>query len=219
MDELIELSSFMPFGKGGNRLCFVDPRDESRCIKVVLPHKTPNLKRANAPGLKRFRCLSYYDDNLRELETYHRIEASLTDKVWSNLPRCYGMVNTDLGAGIVTDVVRDYTGEISQSLRAKMRNEGSTLMIREAVERFSAYLRETLLPTRDILLHNLVAEVLDDRGRCELHVIDGFGSADMIPYAYWLKGLARKKVERKLVKLNLKVATLIAEESLPCHHK
>ncbi len=215
MNELIELSTLNPFGKGGNRLCFVDPCDATRCIKVMLPHKAPDLKRSKAPGLKRYRSLSYYDDNVRELQTYRSIEARLSETVWSNLPRCYGMVDTDLGPGIVTDVVRDYTGGISHSLRAKMRAEGSTPLIREAVEQFSGYLRDTLLPTRDILLHNLVAQVLDDSGRCKLYVIDGFGSADIVPYAYWLKGLARKKVERKLVKLNQKIATLIAEKSLP----
>ncbi len=216
MCEVINLSALSPFGKGGNRQCYVDPREEKRCIKVALPDKTARQKRARVRGWKKFRPLYYYDDNLRELKSYRQIEKHLPAEVWTHLPPCYGMVESDLSPGIVTGLVRNDDGAISPDLRGKMRREGNTPEIRAAAAELCAYLRKTLLPTRDLLLHNIVARDCGG-GRCELHIIDGFGSADIVPYAYWLKGLARKKTERKIVKFERKIATLCEKESLPFH--
>lgn len=215
MNEFVALSTHEPFARGGNRACYVDPREASRCIKVALPGRTAAEKRQRAPWLKRLRPLGYYDDNLRELATYKRLEATGRPSVWTHLPACHGLVETDLGPGIVTDLVRNFDGSLSLDLKAKLRDTGRDANFSRAVDDFAAYLRQTRLPTRDLLLHNLVARNMDAGGTFVIYVIDGFGSADMLPLAYWSKRLASAKVERKIVKFHAKIDEFCHKYSIP----
>jgi len=215
MKQSIKLSSTEPFAQGGNRLCFVDPRDPERCVKVARQGRSATEKRLSAPGWKRFRPLRYYDDNLRELDTCRRIERFLSAEVWTRVPQCYGMVDTDLGEGIVTDLVRNADGSIARDLKAKLRKEGNDRYFRAAVDDLLAFLRRTGLPTRDLLLHNLVARDHNEKGHFTIYIIDGFGSADALPLAYWSRYLGRKKVERKIPKFLAKVDEFCRKYSIP----
>lgn len=216
MSIQVELSNCDPFACGGNRACYVDPRDEDRCIKVPLEGSDAASKRTRAAGLKRWRPLVYYDDNLREQQTYRRIERYLGEQVWESLPRCYGLVKTDLGIGIVTDLVRNADRSISICLKTKLRKTGYDQCFRSAVAAFQDYLYRSALPTRDLLLHNLVAQD-DSSGNFRVFLIDGFGSADPLPYAYWSKSLARAKVRRKCEKLQVKIDDFMRKYSIPVH--
>lgn len=217
MNKDIDLLPEQAFARGGNRLCFVDPRDMARCIKVQLPDRSPTYKRSKASFLKRLRPLGYYDDNLRELSTYQRLESFLGEDDWLHLPKCYGMVETSLGAGIVTDLVRDFDGSISGCLKTKLRESGNDPEFRSAVKQFEAFLIQTGFPTRDLLLHNLVAQNLDAAGNFKIVVIDGFGSADILPFVYWSKVLARRKVIRKIERFHGKIEEFVVKYSIPYH--
>lgn len=214
MSEIVKISIQTPFAKGGNRACYVDPRNPSRCIKVLLAGKTAQLKRAQATWFKRLRPLEYYDDNLREFQSYRRIEANREETVWSHLPRNYGLVETDLGTGIVTELIRNDDQTISSCLKAKLRDTGNDQLFRDAVRDFCMYMRETALPTRDLLLHNLVAKNQASVG-FKIYLIDGFGTADVLPYAYWFRSLALKKVERKIIKLQGKIDDFCQKYNIP----
>ncbi len=215
MSDIIQLSLDDAFARGGNRLCYVDPRNGDRCIKVLIPKRSPRAKRAKAVGVKKFRPLSYYDDNLRELKTYQRLEASFGDEIWAHLPRTQGMVATTLGDGIVTDLIRNYDGAISGCLKTKLRATGYDQNFRDAVNQFVEYLRRTGLPSRDLLLHNLVAKDVDASGRFKMYLIDGFGSSDILPLVYWSKSLARRKVERKITRFEAKIEDFLEKYRIP----
>lgn len=215
MSSMLRLSDQEPFAQGGNRLCYVDPRDSERCVKVSRPGREAAAKRRLAPGLKGYRPLVYYDDNLREYATYRRIERCFGEETWRHLPRCYGLVRTDQGEGIVTDLVRDADGAISRSLKEQLRESGVDANFREAVGELKAYLERTGLPTRDLLLHNLVARRAGEEGRFRIFIIDGFGSADVLPYVYWSRKLARRKARRKLLKFDGKIEDFCRENGLP----
>lgn len=212
--DLVRLADAEPFGRGGNRLCYVDPRDDSRCIKVPIPGREAAAKRAAAPVWKRLRPIGYYDDNLREYASYRKIASHFGAAVWTHLPRCHGLVTTDLGLGIVTDLVRDPSGRVSVSLKTILREEGRSARFQAGLDDFVTYLRETCLPTRDLLLHNLVAQWDDSRTQLRFHVIDGFGSSDALPLVYWSRRLARAKVERKIARFHGKIDEFCAKYSI-----
>lgn len=217
MEQEIKLKDSEPFAQGGNRLCFVDPRDCNKCIKVARPGRSAAEKRLQAPVYKRLRSLFYYDDNLRELDSYQRIDRYVGADAWRQMPRSFGMVDTDLGPGIATALVRDANGSISKTLRDRLRRCGYDSHFRAAVEVFEGFLRATALPTRDLLLHNLVAQEETEGGPFRIFLIDGFGSSDLIPFTYWAKGLARRKVERKIQKFHVKIDAFRERESIPYH--
>jgi hypothetical protein len=215
MDSFVELKQHAPFAKGGNRACYVDPRDSDRCIKVLLPERSPEMKRRAARGLKRLRPLYYYDDNLRELQSYERIEAFAGEAAWAHLPKCAGLVQTDCGRAIVTELIRDHDGGISVDVKAYLRACGNDPAFRAAVEEFCLYLKMVAVPTRDILLHNLVARRIHANGAVRLYLIDGFGTSDLIPFVYWLPKLAKLKALRKIVRFKAKIEDFLQKYDIP----
>lgn len=217
MDDMIELRHLESFAKGGNRACYVNPQNNDQCIKILLPERSPEMKRRSAKGLKRLRPLFYYDDNLREFKSYRRIEAFAGADAWTHLPKCAGLVKTDLGTAIVTELIRDYDGRVSVDVKARLRSHGNDIAFRSAVSDFCHYLRSVTVPTRDILLHNLVAKRVDGDGKVRLYLIDGFGTSDLLPFVYWFPRLARSKAERKVIRFEDKILDFLNKYQIPRH--
>ena len=65
------------FARGGNRLCFVDPRDANRCVKVLRADRLPAIKRAEKGFPKNLKSVDSFDDNYQECRVYQRIQRSV----------------------------------------------------------------------------------------------------------------------------------------------
>ena len=88
--------SSKPFAMGKRRMCYVHPEDPRLAIKI------PN----NNDGRELIR---------REIRFYGKLRK--TSKLLGNhLPRYHGACETNLGNGIVVDLVRSYDGEIARPL-------------------------------------------------------------------------------------------------------
>lgn len=84
-----------PIGEGQERICYLHPEDPDKIIKLQKGESNKQTR--------------------RELELYRRLlRRKGTD--YSQLPRYYGKVVTNLGEGFVTDLIQDYDGGISNSL-------------------------------------------------------------------------------------------------------
>jgi len=197
LDLVVELTDDLRFAGGGRRHCFLYPDDSGRCIKTLNEHGDPVGRRQTSVWYKRLRPLSTFDDNLRELESFHKME-QIGEEVWEHFPRCYGMKPTSRGKGIITQLIRDKDGKISQNVRDYVKQCGKTPELRAALKKFFDLLRRRVVLTRDLLDHNLVAQI----GETGLTVfmIDGFGSSDAFPFSSWSKRIGRRKVERKIIK-------------------
>ena len=215
----IRLAGREPFAVGGNRYCFEHPEDARRCVKVLRPGCGAAEKRERAPVWKRLRPESAFDENLREWRAYRRIRRDIGDEAWRHLPRCHGLVGTDIGGGvgIVTDLVRNADGTISGSLKIRLRAAGNDPHFRLAVERFSRFLRDTGLPTRDLLLHNLVAreETRSGNGPFSIIMVDGFGVSDGLPTAFGWRRFPRHRIERKLRKFDGRIGDFCEKYAIP----
>lgn len=185
------------FATGGNRHCFVDPGDDTRCIKVSRLDHTPAMRRKMKGFPKRLKPLSSFDDNLEEHRVFSRIERHIGDAAFELVPRCYGFVDTNHGRGLASEMIRDDDGLISMSLKQYIWQHGVTPELNQALDRFSSQWCELGVPSRKLLLHNILVQ--KKRGHIDrLVVIDGLGWPDMIPLANWLDCLARKKARRRI---------------------
>lgn len=202
---MLQLSTREPFAKGGNRLCFVHPDHDDRCIKVRRPDFTLADLRRKKGGIKRLLPLSFFDDNREEFEVISDLERRHGQSVFEVVSRCYGFEPTDMGEGLVLELVRDASGEISQTLKAHIWWKGFTEDCRAAVQAFAKRWQELGIPSRDLLLHNILVQKGPD-GRIErLVVIDGLGSPNIIPF-YALPVNARQaKVQRKLDNMHQRI--------------
>jgi len=207
---MIKLTDNLIFAEGGRRYCFVHPDDPNKCIKTLSPNGDPQKRRKEAPWYKKIRPLSMFDDNKRELKSFYGLEKK-GGAVWEHFPRCYGILPTNCGDGIVTDLIRDKDGNISKTVRQYVKANGKTPELLGALEVFFNLFRTHLIVTRDILDHNLVVKIVDEN--LTIYMIDGFGSSEVIPFLLWFSLVAKRKVNRKIERFKNRYGLFVNEFS------
>ncbi len=172
---MIRLTNQQPFAEGDNRLCFVDPRDSGRCLKVMKPNVLEQQYRA-ARWHKKLRGRQAMDDNFREAQAYAQPAIrNGGEEIWQHLPRWYGQVETDLGQANVTQLVGDAPGQPGPTLERILKKRGLAPEVVRALEDLAGWLNDTGVLTRNLLPHNLVA-IEGDR-ELQLFIVDGLGAS------------------------------------------
>lgn len=201
------------FAQGGNRLCFVHPGDSNRCIKVRRPDFTLKDLRRKKGFPKSLRPLRSFDDNLEEFRVISGLARQHGDAVFDVISRCYGFEETTLGPGLVLELIRDADGRISQTLKAEIWLQGYTPDCQAAVERFSECWQRLQIPSRDLLLHNLLVQK-DREGKIRRIVaIDGLGNPNLIPFGLLPPSLRAAKVARKLANLQERIKQTLEKKA------
>ena len=209
MSEFVKLGpEENAFARGGNRLCFVDPRNPDRCIKVPRKDKTPLLKRASKGLFAKLKPLSAFDDNHEEYQVFQRIEKHIGQQAFTLLPHCYGYVETEYGPGLCLELIRDDDGRVSISLKQYIWQNGYTDEMKAVIRRFEKRWAELGVPSRNLLHHNIVVQQRKNQVE-RLVVIDGLGWPDFIPLAYYFRPLARRKAKRKVKRLSTALYRLL----------
>ena len=203
---MLRLANETPFAIGGTRRCYVHPRDEKLCVKVLRPDRTAAARLASATGWRRLKGARGFDDQRKELKAYRQLlRRGGCD--WRHVPRCHGAVDTDQGVGVVTDLVRNHDGALPRNLE-QLLPDGLTAPLAAAIDEFKAWLRRDLFLSRDLLPHNIIGVALAAE-RYRLMIVDGIGNSELLPLSNWLKPCARLKVERKIRKFDARVRILL----------
>ncbi|KUJ84570.1 hypothetical protein AWR36_002570 [Microbulbifer flavimaris] len=217
----IYLAAEKPFARGGNRLCYVHPGDDGLCIKVRRPDFTLADRRRKKGFPKNLKPLSSFDDNLEEARVMASLQARYGELVFLHVSQCYGFVDTDMGRGLVSQLVRDDSGAISQTLKKVIWDEGFTEECRQAVGELGQFWMNNLVPSRHLLLHNIVVQ-RDSQGRIKrLVVIDGLGSPGLLPMRLLPPLVQRRKIEKKIAVMHERIQTLLGQRhlaSFPGYH-
>jgi len=218
---MLQLTNEAPFAKGGNRLCFIHPLYSDRCIKVRRPDFTLEQLRKKKGFPKNLKPLSSFDDNLEEYNVIESLKKHAGDSIFQVISQYFGFEETDMGRGLVSSLVRDESGSISHTLKQVIWDEGYTQNCKDAVSTFSDYWIELSLPSRDLLLHNIVAQRGIDGTINRLYVIDGLGSPNIMPYWWLPKNAQRKKAMRRINNLHTRIESLISlrgSKNFPGYH-
>ena len=205
---MMHLVQTEPFARGGNRVCYVHPDNTDICIKVPRPDVSLAQKRRRK-GLKgRIKPASAFDDNSQDARTLTHLHRSIGPSLASVVPRFLGWIDTDVGAGIMVDLIRDAGGAIATPLKQYIWEQGMTPALHCALEQFERYWIDHAVPSRDLLLHNVVVATVP--GPCvRLVVIDGLGNSDLLPFARMVPALARRKSTRKVANLRVRIEKLL----------
>lgn len=206
----LALRSLAPFARGGNRLCFVHPLHSDRCIKVRRPDFTLADLRRSKGFPKNLRPLSWFDDNREEFEVMHDIAHRLGEPALALVSRCHGFEDTDLGAGLTSELIRDGDGRIARTLKQHLWDNGYSPMLQAAVARFGAAWAAVGVPSRDLLVHNLVVQCAVDGSVRRLVAIDGLGSPGIIPERWLPRSFQRARAARKVANLQTRINDLLA---------
>ena len=136
---MLHLEHFI--GMGATRLCFYHPEDADRCVKVAMRHK-------NRPALQREleaveRCISYIGNYLPE---YH--------------PE---LVSTNLGPGLVCEIIRDDDGTPSHPLSYYVVNNTLHRDALSQLTEFSRILTSNPIPIYDFNPNNFLIQIKEGR--------------------------------------------------------
>ena len=112
---MIKLKGLEPFAAGGNRLCFVHPAFSERCIKVRRPDFTlEDLRRRKGFPHSLFPA-SRLDESVKENRILKACEKKQGEKLFEVVARNYGFVDTDMGLGLCSELIRNEDGAMLAS--------------------------------------------------------------------------------------------------------
>lgn len=198
-----------PFALGGHRKVFVHPNHPDRCIKLWREDRTPAIMKAERPLHKRWRTKeSTYDENLHEWKSLRALERHNNEEIWRFVPRCYGFAETDLGQGLVIELIKDHNGLISRTLFDYIHELGTVEPFRKPLQEFTAFWQSHTLANRRVLLYNIAAQEVSP-GQYHLYLIDGFLSLSPFNPKRLFKGVALRKSVRQTQELQADITDLI----------
>jgi hypothetical protein len=195
---MICLEQEQPFALGGRRACYFHPEDGSLCIKVARADKLPHMLRSVDPWWKRIRPASYYDENKLDMNIGHKLRARLGDAATDHFPSIHGTVETDLGIGLVCELIRDPDERISLSGKEYTLANGLRVEATDAIKELRSFLKKHLILFRDPFPHNIAIQEQTD-GSVRAVIIDGLGRGAFLSPLF--KDSARKRIDRKIDRL------------------
>ncbi|MBX3740899.1 MAG: hypothetical protein KF712_07910 [Akkermansiaceae bacterium] len=207
--DYLSLKDSSPIAKGGLRLVFPYPGDPSRLVKVMRPDKVASrYGDEGGTWFRRNRRHGEYILFVREIREYIAAYAS-HGRSLPFVQRIRGMVETDLGLGLVLDAARDREGNLAPTL-AKVIFNGA--FNREAEEALATFLREMLecdVVFADLHERNLVHAAGED-GKLRFVMIDGLGESNLLPLKSWFPSLNRSSKRKRIERLEKRVAGRLA---------
>ena len=208
---MLKLTVSAPFAKGGNRLCFVHPERHDQCVKVRRPDFTLEDLRRKKGFPKNLKPLSAFDDNLEEYNVLTSFQNKYGDEAFQHISRCYGFEQSDLGKGLVLELVRDEDGCISFTIKQYLFEVGVSESFNSAFQVFCDYWERMALPSRNLLAHNVLVQRDIDGNVRRLVVIDGLGDAGIIPQRLLTKSYFSAKAKRKIADFKVRVNKYILD--------
>lgn len=193
---MLSLQGETPFAKGGHRACYRHPGDPTRCVKVMMDNWRTTARRMKAPWIvRKLRPKWYFHDNLYEFRFLRREEQRLREVAGEFIPRAYEILETDVGEGLIVDLIKDEDGSVSMTLSEYLWQNGMTDTCEAALEKmWEGLVRYGIFVQGRP--DNLVVEQRGD-GSCRCVAIDGFGFPQLIPLSRWWKREARRKLSRR----------------------
>lgn len=174
---MLNLKKLTPIGTGTNRACYIHPEDDTKCVKVTI---SGDFKESN-----------------KEKKYYKLLENKNTS--WDMIAKYYGTVKTDMGEALVFDLVKDYTGDISQTLQFYLLDEEKTSSINNPIlllQELKAYQLKEKIIIKDLNAKNIMYQKTSaDSGR--LIVIDGVVNNDFLPFSSYIDFFTTRKILRR----------------------
>lgn len=165
-----------PIGVGQERACYRHPGDAGKAVKVLRGASDKQTR--------------------RELELYRGLaRRELAD--YSHIPRYYGTVETNLGRGLVVDLIADYDGAVSRSLWWHFERGYPVSEFQPYLEELKRYLLDNrIVFSVDMGRYNVLFQKLSTE-RARLVVIDGLGNHSAINWLDHIGYFARRKINRR----------------------
>lgn len=184
----INIDDSLHIGTGRDRICYRSPQDDNICIKV-----------SKASNKQSRREVAYY-----KFLMSNNVDLTLIAKY-------FGPVVTSKGKGESFELIRNYNGSISLTLREgikrKLLKENEIFSLLQSLKN---YLRNNKIVTRDLSPANVMIQELSEK-EIQLKIIDGLGNPNINPLTIRIKCLALKAINKSFNSLILKTTNEIKQ--------
>ena len=192
---ILHLAGRTPIGQGAVKTVYRHPQDSRLIVKVLrddIYRRRLQMRPIHAV-LFPFRHRIYIR---REYRAYLYILATAREVFLRHIPKCFGVVQTDKGDGIVSEIVCAADGSPAMDLNEYIRTAGVSPMLAAAIKEVYECVSDSRWTSYDIGFQNfLVAEIGDGKLRlmyCEY---------DHVPLLRrWFAGRLDKKRQRRLAR-------------------
>ena len=174
----LRLDGAKPIAIGHLREVSEHPDAPDLLIKIMRPDAVAQRWGSAARWYKRLPRARHYTGYVRELKEY---VASQVRGPGAPIARMIGLIETDLGLGLISEKVRDANGRLAPTLAAMYRREnGFSAQIEHGLAQLLADLLAFNVIVGDMHAWNIVYGS-DSRGGPRFVLIDGFGEKHVIP--------------------------------------
>ncbi|WPJ97319.1 YrbL family protein [Coraliomargarita algicola] len=196
---MIHLSDHKAFAIGNHRAIYTHPHRRDRCVKVNHAHMPPALKRQLVPWYQRFRRSFHFDENLAELRQITKIHDRATTTCLS-IPTVEGMVETDLGPGLVVELITDANGSISRTAIEYVKLFGYTPEVKTALNNLRSSMVQHNIQLKDPGTSNIVFQQREDH-TLRAVIIDGLGAPTILPIHRLSPKHSTMRIDAKISKI------------------
>ncbi|CUK08112.1 PhoP regulatory network protein YrbL [Ruegeria denitrificans] len=192
--QLLRLSDQEPLAKGGHRNVYAYPDQPGLLIKVTRP-RTRRNRSVSKRLVRRILPDTAFRNALKEIECEMKAALKSGDKI-AQLPlaRSFGVVQTDVGPGVVVERIQSGDGQLAKHLLSTCRQHELSDQMLGDLNRFVEKLFDLQIVGRDIHAENIVYGLRDQTRM--FFLIDGYGERNLVP----LRSLSRRLNDRSLNK-------------------
>ena len=173
------------FAKGNNKLIFLTDEFPNKCLKISTIERLKELRKNNKHWYKKFRPLSCFSDNLKDIKGYKLIDKKKAFELYEYVPNYYGIIKTNLGEALLVEYINN-----SIPIHKYITEYGFNDKIKEKIENLFKILYTYNIQIRDPNLGNFLIKI-SDNDNIELKLIEGISNAQLIPLADWFKSIGK----------------------------
>lgn len=180
-NQVIKLSDNLIIGKGRDRICYEHPHIKNLCIKISIT--------TDKQSKREVRYFSFLKNTAADL---------------SRISLFLGKIKTNHGTGYLFELIRDYDGKVSKTLRQCLESHEFTVKeIQPQLAKLKSYLVVNKICVRDISPSNISCQKTEDG--FSLFIIDGISNASINPLTIRLHSLVNKAIEKAWKSLDRKL--------------
>lgn len=211
--DFLRLKDRTPLNKGNSRLVFEHPENPGYVVKVLRPDLLETRYGSGAPWRKRCRRYGRFRSYVREIQEYLAVYAA-HDHAPVFLQKFIGLVETDLGLGLVTNAVRDKDGSLAPKVAMLISAGRFDSTVRQDLEAFYQSILACDVVISDMSVGNMVYAFDEVRGHYFV-LIDGLGNANMLPLKALSRKINRRSKRKRYERLYKRITTRLQDAGYP----
>jgi hypothetical protein len=196
VEPVIKLADRTPIASGAMQLVYQHPSEPDLLIKILRVAKARERWQRKSRGLPIRRRHGLYNAWVREIGAYIAMrERSPDGECPAFMQRHYGIVDTDLGRGLLVGKVTGRDGALAPDIGRLVTRHGFTGDLRRKLADLQSRIAALNLVTTDISPRNILMGWSEAEGD-HLVVVEGFGENTLIPVKSMFRFLNQRSIRQ-----------------------